>query len=237
MAQRGRVSERYALERFEIMATWYVVNSGSGLSSSTPVGLSSKLLAGTLVNDSVTPLAPYQAQGVVFWPSSDVNVAAAAAVAQKFMGRGADESVLNAIMMAAVGYSALQGNGAAGAGVTRLSFTYALAALQALTSGTAFTITTLASTARLLGAEIVVNTALAGNTSDTMTLQGGSDSAGSIIASTNIFAAAGTFAPPGSEAYQSRGGQAIKGTITGGSALSGLSAGNITVNLYVANTN
>jgi hypothetical protein len=219
------------------MATWYVVNSGSGLSSSSPVGLSAKLLAGTLVNDSVTPLAPYQAQGVVFWPSSDVNVAAAAAIAQKFMARGANEAELNAIMSAAVDYSQLQGNGAAGAGVTRLSFTYALAALQALTSGTAFTVTTLASNQRLLGAEVVVNTALAGNTSDHITLQGGTDSAGSIMASQDIFTSAGTFAPPGSQPYQSRGGQAIKATITGGSALSGLSAGNITLNFYVATTN
>jgi hypothetical protein len=219
------------------MATWYVINSGSSLSSTAPVGLSVKLLPGQLVNDAVTPLAPYQAQGVVFWPSSDANVAAAAVIAQKFMARGANESELGMIMDAAIAYSSLQGNGAAGAGVQRISVSYTLTQLQALTSGTAFTVATLASNQRLLGAEFVVGTALAGNTSDHITLQGGSDAAGTILASQDIFTAAGTFAPPGTQTYQSRGGQAIKATITGGSALSGLSAGALQINLYVASTN
>jgi len=93
---------------------------------------------------------------------------------------------------------------------------------------------TLPTNARLLAAEINVTQAFAGTGFATAvaTLQGGSDAAGTIRASTSI-AATGLVAPVGSNPYLSRSGQQIKVTVTlTGCNLNALTAGAFTVNVY-----
>lgn len=123
------------------------------------------------------------------------------------------------------------------AGVQRVTQTFTLAQLQALTTATAFNcIPVLPTNAKLLGFDVVINTTLAGNTSDTITVQGSADAAGTIVASTNIFTTqtAPAIGMQGSNPYASRSAQQIQATITGGSALSGLTAGSLTFNAYIA---
>lgn len=112
-----------------------------------------------------------------------------------------------------------------------------LATLQTFTSGTAFNVGfPLPANARLNAAEINVLTPLSGGgaTAVAMTLQGGSDAAGSIIASSSVFTgAAAVIATPGSNPYTARGGQQIKATITDtGGTLAGLTAGSLTVDIF-----
>jgi hypothetical protein len=118
--------------------------------------------------------------------------------------------------------------------VLHATVSFTLAQLQALTSGTAFNVgPVMPANARLIDYNVNVITPLAGNTSDTITFQGGSDAAGSLIASTSIFTGASTpFATTGSNPYPSRGGQQLKATITGGTALSNLTAGAISFDLF-----
>lgn len=124
--------------------------------------------------------------------------------------------------------------------VQRITTDIPLTTIQAQTSGVAFNVgSVLPANARLLGAEINVITALSGGSaaSATAELQGGSDAAGSIIASTTVFTGAATpISTPGSNPYQSRGGQQIKMTITGDGthALSTLTAGHLSVDLFVS---
>jgi len=122
------------------------------------------------------------------------------------------------------------------AGVQRVTQTFTLAQLQALTSGTAFNcLPVLPTNAKLLGFDVVVNQVLAGNTSDTITVQGVGDAAGTIVASTSVFTGApAAIGMQGSNPYASRSGQQIQATITGGAALSGLTTGNLTFNAYIA---
>ena len=112
-----------------------------------------------------------------------------------------------------------------------------LATLQTFTSGTAFNVGfPLPANARLNAAEINVTTPLSGGGASavTMTLQGGSDAAGSIIASTSVFTGANpVIATPGSNPYTARGAQQIKSTITvTAGTMAGLTAGVLSVDLF-----
>lgn len=125
---------------------------------------------------------------------------------------------------------------AAAAAVVKGTFIFTLGTLQAagavLTNQ--FTITTLPANARLLAAEVVVGTALTGVglVSGVVTIEGGTDTAGSIIAAVNLLTT-GTKAIIGSNPYVSRGSQAQKATVTlVGVNLGSLTAGSFTVNLY-----
>lgn len=123
--------------------------------------------------------------------------------------------------------------------VLKYNVPFTLAQLQALTSGTAFNVgVPLPPNARLEQAEINVTTALSGGgaTAVTMTLQGGSDAAGSIIASTSVFTGGpAVIATPGSNPYAARGGQQIKATITNtGGTMATLTAGALSVDLFYA---
>jgi hypothetical protein len=112
-----------------------------------------------------------------------------------------------------------------------------LATITTKTSGVAFNIgSALPAGAFLLAADINVATPLSGGsmTAVTAELQGGSDAAGSIVASTSVFTgAASCIGTPGSNPYANRGGQQIKMTITGDGthALSALTAGVLSVDL------
>lgn len=126
--------------------------------------------------------------------------------------------------------------------VQRITTDIPLTTIQAQTSGVAFNVgSALPANARLLGAEINVITPLSGGSASTAeaSLQGGTDAAGSIIAASagNVFTGAGAVvATPGTNPYQSRGGQQIKMTITGDGthALSTLTAGHLSVDLFVS---
>lgn len=135
------------------MATWYLLNC---IRFKGPAG-ATVLSAGDQFNDAVTPLAPMQAAGAVFAPTSNANVATAAALAQQRKRGGAQPGELNSIMLAAaiipsVTAERKTSQGAAGATVAAgaaiapaISFTpsfsgklliRAWASIQGLTSGT-----------------------------------------------------------------------------------------------------
>ena len=124
------------------------------------------------------------------------------------------------------------------AGVQRVTQTFTLTQLQALTSGTAFScLPVLPTGAKLLAFDVVVNQALAGNTSDTITVNGTGDAVGSIVASASVFTGGSpVIGMTGANPYAQRSAQQIQAVITGGSALSGLTAGNLTFNAYIAPT-
>ena len=112
-----------------------------------------------------------------------------------------------------------------------------LAAIQALTSGTAFNVgPVLPANTRLVDYNINVPTPLSGGgaTAVAITLQGGTDAAGSLIASSSVFTGAlAVIATVGSNPYPSRGGQQLKATLTDtGGTLAGLTAGALSVDLF-----
>jgi hypothetical protein len=113
-----------------------------------------------------------------------------------------------------------------------------LATITAQTTAVAFNLgPVLPANCRLIDYNINVLTALSGGsaTAVTMTLQGGSDAAGSLIASTSVFTGASSvIATVGSNPYPSRGGQQLKATLTndGTHALSTLTAGHLSLDLF-----
>jgi hypothetical protein len=216
------------------MATWYLINT---VTVALVVGQPDKLLAGTFIDDAKIATAGITAAGGVLWPSSDSVVAAAAVATQNAQkNQGLNEDGSNARMAAATFASLLAGPVAAQ--VTHLTIDVPLATIQAQTSGTAFNVgAVLPANARLLATAINVITPLSGGSaaSAVATLQGGTDSAGSLVASTTVFTGAqAVIATPGSNPYAARGGQQLKMTITGDGthALSTLTAGHLAVDLY-----
>lgn len=122
--------------------------------------------------------------------------------------------------------------------IVRYNIPLNLAAIQALTSGTAFNLgVALPTNARLIRHEIDVVTQVTGGSLSAvhMTLQGGSDAAGSIQGSTDVFTAAGYLSVAGSNDYSTRGGQQLKATLTAvGDTLANATAGSLSVNIYYA---
>lgn len=130
-----------------------------------------------------------------------------------------------------------EASGSVEGSVQRVSTTFNLAAIQGLTSGVAFNIgSALPANARFIGVEAVVTAITGGSISQVhLTVQGGTDAAGTLMASTDVFTASGTFATPGSNPYQGRGGQQLKGTLTTvGDTLAHATAGAITFNVLYA---
>lgn len=124
------------------------------------------------------------------------------------------------------------------ASISRQSVTLNLAALQAagavLTN--AFNVgAVLPANARVVGAEIVVGSALNGSigfVSAVASVEGAGDAAGSLIAAASV-ATTGTKGGIGTNPYLSRGGQQITTTVTlVGINLSALTAGSLTVNIF-----
>jgi hypothetical protein len=72
------------------MAKFYLINT-------TIIG-TTKLLAGELVDDTVTNTAPIISAGGILWPAADAVVAAGAAIAMTARLKGASESSLDTIM-------------------------------------------------------------------------------------------------------------------------------------------
>lgn len=121
--------------------------------------------------------------------------------------------------------------------VLRMNVPLPLATIQAQASGVAFSVgAPLPANARVVGEAINVATALSGGglSAAVMTLQGGTDAAGSMIASTSVFTGGSAqIATPGSNPYPSRGGQQIKATITAtGATLAAITAGVLSVDIF-----
>jgi hypothetical protein len=122
--------------------------------------------------------------------------------------------------------------------IVRYSIPLSLATIQAQASGTAFNIgSVLPTNARVIRHEVDVVTQVTGGSLSAVhiTLQGGTDSAGSIQGSTDVFTAAGYFTVAGSNDYATRGGQQLKATLTSvGDTLADATAGSLVVNIYYA---
>jgi hypothetical protein len=220
------------------MATWYLLNTTSIVSTSTPVGIPAKALAGSEFNDAVTPLAPWQAAGAIFWPSSDTVVAAAATLCQKLSAnRGQNEDALDKVMAAAAANSLLAATSGAG-GTSSVVFTetatFNLAAIQALTSGTPFNVgAALPANAVLLGAVVTWTAITGGGISACHLVLGDATTANDILTSTDVWTASGSV---NASAFSSRPAGQVKGTLTAvGAALSAATAGAVSVALYYVN--
>lgn len=112
-----------------------------------------------------------------------------------------------------------------------------LVTIQAQTSGTQFNLgVPMPASARLVATEINVLTPLSGGgaTAATMSLQGGVDAAGSILAAQSVFTGASLVtATAGSNPYAARGGQQLKATLTATTGtLAGLTAGSVSVDVF-----
>ena len=122
--------------------------------------------------------------------------------------------------------------------ISRDTIAIPLSTIQAQTSGAAFAIgSVLPTNARVLGIELVVTTTVTGGTISAVhaTVQGGTDAAGSLIASSDVFSATGTFAAVGSNPYPSRGGQQLYMTLTSvADTLADATTGVLAVNVFYA---
>ncbi len=183
--------------------------------------------AGASVSDAGVQAAILAAGGQL-GSATDATLLAAQARVVTMRGRGANEAEIDKVMMAAFTQSAKN------LAPQEVTIDVPLATIQAQTSGVAFNIgAVLPANARLEGIELDVLTTLSGGSAASAhaTVQGGSDAAGSLIGSTDVFTATGSFDTPGSDPYPDRGGQQLKMTITGDGthALSALTAGHLSV--------
>ena len=210
--------------------------------------------AGSLVTDVPTANA-ILAMGGVFGNPSDPIIVAAQLIVQKFQGkqRAGDEKTWDSIMWAAWASSIF------GAAPQHLSIPISLAQIQAETTAVAFnvgpntavppgpvvsvgtaTACPLPTNAKLLRAELTVTTPITGGTLTAMTakVQGGADTAGSIIGGaggSNVFAAGGPFISDltGSSPYASRSSQQLTMLLTAtGDTLAHATAGALILDLY-----
>lgn len=117
--------------------------------------------------------------------------------------------------------------------ILKAAIPLSLAYIQTLTSGTAFALgPVMPANAKLLDAEVINKVGFGTITTLTASLQGGSDSAGTILAAETVYSVGVINATPGTNPYQTRGGQQIYCTLTGGAALSTATLGSLLVNLY-----
>jgi len=208
------------------MSSMYLINSVvASLGSGTQT-----VRSGELITDSGVQ-ASLQAAGGVLASASDPVVAAAAAIVSTLRAnKGQSEDLCDKIMLAAFSSSAT------GLAVQRLTIDIPLATIQAQTSGAAFNVgAVLPANARVVDSEINVLATITGGTiaSAHATLQGGTDAAGSLIASSDVFTATGTFSPIGSNPYPTRGGQQLKMTLTTtGDTLAHATTGHLSVDIF-----
>jgi hypothetical protein len=208
----------------------YLLNTVTIENNSAPLVVK----AGTLLTDSGV-ISAVQNVGGVLASSTDPVIVAAATLVQNFRkNRAINEADMTAIMMAANVQSL---NGSA---LQHVLIDIPLAMIQGETSGTAFNVgSVLPANARLFDAELVVVATVTGGTLSAVTakVQGGSDTAGSIIGGSggvDVFTAPATFGEStGSDAYAARGGQQIKMTLTASSdTLNHATTGHLQLSLY-----
>jgi hypothetical protein len=129
------------------MSTFYLMNT-------TYLG-TAKYLAGRKIDDSMDPASAIRAAGGVLWPSADTSVAAAALVAQKAHAQGADENILNGIMITSLAQSTLDGQAATQMKILDSGSFFGTdnveAALQALGGGSAGSAAGVVAASKLIG--------------------------------------------------------------------------------------
>lgn len=215
------------------MALWILLNATSYevTASGAGAGLKTRLLAGTVINDAITPTANITAAGGVLWPAADVTVSAAAAAAQSAnKNAGADEGAMNTLLLTSALASLQTGSGGIGSVTLRQSLVLNLAGIKALTSGTAFNVgAALPANARLLGAEAVWTAVTGGSLSDVELIVGDATTTNSVMTTTNVHSGSSS---KGVSAFQSRGGAQIQATLTAtGDTLANATAGAVAINL------
>ncbi len=150
----------------------YLINTVTIVQNSNP----SKIFAGDLISDTGIQ-ADVLAAGGVLGPSTDTNLAAAAAEVAKLRSHGANEADCTAVMMAAYASTAYTVAAAAEAVATQeASYTLTaaeVAALGASLTGTLAFAAALPAGARFLGVEMNVTVAAAGTTTLTAELGDG----------------------------------------------------------------
>lgn len=216
------------------MAQWFLLNTTTAVPSGTvPAGNPQKLLGGQLLDDTKTSLAPWQAGGGIFWPSSDPVVAAAALVAQKISAsKGGNEDACDKVMLAGALNSLLTGSPPSQAGAVKTqTLSLTLAQIKALTSGTAFNVgPALPTNAQLFGAYVTWTEITGGGLSAVHLIIGDATTNNSILTSTDVFGALG---PANQAAFQNRSSSQIQATLTAvGAALSAATAGALSITLY-----
>lgn len=220
------------------MAKWILLNTTS-YEPGTPAGLKVKLLPGHAVDDSVTPTAGITGAGGILWPAADTTVAAAAKLALKMSAsQGANEAEMAAVMFAAALASVRTGSGGIGSMVQKLTIDVPLATLKLKTSTTPFNVgAVLPAGFVIVAADVNVIQATVGSgplTAATLTVQNTSETAGALLASTDIFTAAGIIANAGSNPlFSGRAGQQLQATVTTtGGTMANFSAGHVAIDLY-----
>lgn len=188
-----------------------------------------KVWAGETVTNAAIQ-AELIAGGGILAPATDPNLVAAQAVVAQKRHAGANEAACDQVMMAAYTTTPYLSQ------PVHVSIAVPLATIQAQTSGTAFNVgSVLPTNAKLLSAEVDVVTPVSGGSLSAvaMTLEGGSDAAGSIIASTSVFTgASAVIATPGSNPYANRSGQQLKMKLSATSdTLANATAGSLVVNI------
>jgi hypothetical protein len=187
--------------------------------------------AGRTINDAGVQAA-YTAAGGVLVLATDPVFGPQAAIVQKLRNRGANEDTCTRLMLAAL-YTGAQGL------LQRITVDLPLATLKTKTSTTAFNLgAALPANFRISDYDVNVIAVLAGTgplTAATMTVQNTGETAGALIASTDIFTATGILKNVGSDPYGSRGGQQLQATITAtGGTLAALTAGHVAVDIFGA---
>lgn len=220
------------------MTTFYLINDVRQLRLN---GQSFNMYPGEQVDDSKIDTVTLALEGAVFWPTTDTYVAAAAVIAQKMKARGADEQVLAGIMLGGLAKSLTNNGGVAlaGNGLVHVTTQIPLATIQAQTSTVAFNVgAVLPANARLVDLNLNVATPITGGTISAITasVSGGSDAAGSLIASHSVFTGANpTNSPVGSNPYPSRAGQQLKMVLTStGDTLAHATAGSLNLEIFYA---
>jgi hypothetical protein len=193
-------------------------------------GAANVIRGGLLLSDAGT-ITLYQAAGGITAPSTDPTVTTAYNLAQYLLSTGQDERIVDAFMLAAYASTAYSTQ------TQHITVDLPLATLQTETSGTAFNIgAALPANAQIVDAEIDVVAVLAGTgplTAAHITVQNTSETAGALIASTDIFTATGYIRNVGSNPYPTRGGQQLQATITAvGGTMAALTAGHVQVHLF-----
>jgi hypothetical protein len=192
-------------------------------------GIPSVQRGGTLLTDAAI-ISAVQAAGGCTVPSTDVAMTAAYNVAQYMLSTGQDEAHVDRVMIAALAAAAFAGT------LQHMQVDLPLATIQAKTSGVAFNIgAALPAGAVVQDYDINVVAEVTGGTLSAVhaTVQNTAETAGALIASTDVFGTLGVQKIVGSNPYGNRGGQQLQATLTAvGDTLADATAGHIQVDIY-----
>jgi hypothetical protein len=183
--------------------------------------------AGSTISDAGVQAA-YLSAGGVLVPATDAVLGPQAAIVQKARARGANEDTCSRMMLAALGNAAY--TGAVQGAVQRQSLAQNLAAIKALTSGTAFNIgAALPTNAQLVGVQASWTEITGGALSAVSYRVGDATTDNNVLGATDVW---GSLGPASASLAQARGGVQIKGKLTAtGDTLANATAGQLTTSL------